>query len=186
MGLVLLLAFLGLVISVGYPYPFYAHNYNLNRFSKQIRDLKLPDNTQKMGRLYKSFGNHFGNSNKGDYVVGQLIASTFSKDEIIDYYKNMTFHHAELDSDWWHAPSYINKPNPVSFHIINVADIDFKNSDEIYFFSDYFWQDMPATLSAKMFKVSKEDYMNVQDENKTLYLITIVDPQYWPDEIRCH
>ena len=169
----------------GYPYPYYAHNYNLRRFSAQLDELSLPSDTKKIGKLYRGFGNYFGNSNKGDYVAGQLITSKLNKATLEKSYKDSHFKFAELLSDWWHKPILIDRPNPVTFTLIKVDDIDFKENNKDYSFSQYFDLNTTVTISATMFSVTKNDYISSRSNGETIYLIAIVDPQYWPDEIRC-
>jgi hypothetical protein len=167
----------------GYPYPYYAKNYNLYRFGQQLSNLQMPAGTQKVGRLYSEFGNLFGNSNKGDYVVAQLITSDMSQDELAAFFGKVPVKDAERSSDWWNNSKKLIKPEPLSVFVMPVSKIDETLAKQSV--HDFFVASGSISISSSIFETKAKDLTGMGQQRNGIYLLMIADTQYVPDEFRC-
>lgn len=167
----------------GFPYPYYANNYNLYRFGKQLQNLKMPIGTQRIGKEYAEFGNLLGNSNKGDYIAAQLIVSAQPQEKLESFINQVSFDSAERTSDWWNNARKLTIPDKKKLYLIPISGVDFSKDGQS--FDALFEPEGKILVSAKTFALSKDSINVIQHNGGKIFLLLAADTQYVPDDFRC-
>lgn len=107
----------------GVIFPIKVINLELIKFKTAFEQIPLPENTQKVGQIYSEFG-VMGNGNHCDYLVGMLVKSDLTLEELKKYYDNYSLPPADPNETL--AYTYGEKKRGIKPVPVSVVDYNFK------------------------------------------------------------
>ncbi len=135
--------------------------------------LPLPSDTAKVGPPYKEIGALGGSGNYCSYYVARMISTSLSEEELQSHYKGLTLapirQKGEIELL---REGGSNNPRPIL-----VKSFSALLDKESKWYADY---DIIVEMTKRLLSAEKHF-----DEN-TLYIISVDDGPYAPNEVRCH
>lgn len=147
-------------------FPIKIVNFELIKFKAEFEQIPLPENTEKVGRIYSEFG-LIGNGNHCDYHVGMLVKSDLTLKELDDYYSKYSLQPADPNETLAYTygeKKRGHKPVPIGVvHYSHKEEFSYKGEIE------------------KQFKINTPS----QDEKNKLFFVEAYDQGYEARYINC-